>query len=296
MSAAALLAAIPAPERVALTERSDRAGLRHLAGHAGAILVTGTIIAAQVPLWPLLLPVHGVLLVFLFTLAHECTHATPFAARRFNEAVGHVCGAILILPFRWFRHFHLAHHRWTNLPGQDLELAGGKPATRAAWLLHVSGLPVWRGQVGTLLGLALGRSRAPYLPASAMPAMQREARLLVALYAAALSTLLVSPLALTLWIVPLLLGQPVLRLYLLAEHGDCPEVADVLFNTRTTLTTRLVRALAWNMPYHTEHHAWPAVPFHRLPALHARLREHLGVTADGYAAFTRDVLARRWDR
>ena len=102
-----------------------------------------------------------------------------------------------------------------------------------------------------------------------------------------------SPLLLWVWVVPVILGQPVLRLYLLAEHGDCPQVADMFLNTRTTFTTALVRFLAWNMPYHTEHHVFPQVPFHRLPALHAQMRDHLRVTADGYAAFTRDYLARR---
>ena len=69
------------------------------------------------------------------------------------------------------------------------------------------------------------------------------------------------------WIVPALLGQPFLRLYLLAEHGRCPLVANMLENTRTTLTNWLVRKLAWNMPYHAEHHAYPGVPFHQLPAV-----------------------------
>ena len=95
------------------------------------------------------------------------------------------------------------------------------------------------------------------------------------------------------WLIPVLLGQPVLRLYLLAEHGDCPRVADMFLNTRTTFTNRIVRFLAWNMPYHVEHHVAPTVPFHRLPDLHARMRDHLAVTAEGYAAFTRDYLARR---
>ena len=80
------------------------------------------------------------------------------------------------------------------------------------------------------------------------------------------------------WVVPALLGQPFLRLYLLAEHGDCPEVANMFENTRTTFTTRAVRWLAWNMPYHVEHHVWPTVPFHRLPEVHGlieRLGEHV---------------------
>jgi fatty acid desaturase len=293
MSGPEAIASIPAEERAALTQRNDTRGLLHLAGHFGAILLASALILAQVPLWPLLLPVQGVLLVFLFTLEHECTHKTPFASERLNEGVGHLCGALLIVPFRWFRHFHLAHHRWTNLPGQDPELDGDPPRTRRAWAWHVTGLPLWRSQIGILWRLARGRERARYLPPRALPGMEREARLLLALYAGLLLTLLWSPLLLWLWIVPLLLGQPVLRLYLLAEHGDCPQVADMLLNTRTTLTTRVVRFLAWNMPFHAEHHLMPNVPFHRLPRLHNRLRDHLGVKADGYVAFTRDYLARR---
>ena len=102
-----------------------------------------------------------------------------------------------------------------------------------------------------------------------------------------------APLLFWVWILPALLGQPFLRLYLLAEHGDCPRVANMLENTRTTFTTALVRFLAWNMPYHAEHHVFPAVPFHRLPELHRLLRDHLRVTADGYVTFTRQYLARR---
>lgn len=289
----AFLATLPATEKAALTARSDAAGLRHLAGHLGLIAVTSTLILLRVPVWPLLLPVQGVLLVFLFTLEHECTHKTPFASERLNEAVGRACGLVLVLPFEWFRYFHLAHHRWTNLPGKDPELDSDKPATLRAWVWHVSGLPYWKSGIALLWSLARGRVRAPYLPETALPRMQREARVLLALYAAAAFSLSFTPALLWLWLVPVLLGQPFLRLYLLAEHGDCPEVADMFLNTRTTFTTRIVRFLAWNMPYHAEHHTYPAVPFHRLPALHQRMKAHLKVTADGYAAFTRDYLARR---
>jgi fatty acid desaturase len=287
------LTALDPAVKADLTAVSDKAGLLHLAGHAGAILICGTLIAAQVPGWPLLLPVQGVLIVFLFTLEHEATHRTPFAHRVLNETTGHLCGLLLVLPFTWFRFFHLAHHRWTNLAGLDPELDGPKPETRADWLRQVSGLPYWRGMAGVLWRLARGRERAAWLPAPALPRMAREARAMLAVYALAALSLFWSPLLLWVWVVPVLLGQPVLRLYLLAEHGDCPQAADMFLNTRTTRTTALVRFLAWNMPYHTEHHVCPQVPFHRLPDLHARMRAHLGVTADGYAAFTRDYLARR---
>ncbi len=287
----AWVAALPAEAKAALTKRSDRAGLRHLACHGGAIAVVGTLIAIGVPGWWALLPVQGVLIVFLFTLEHEATHKTPFASEALNEWVGRLCGLALILPFEWFRYFHLAHHRWTNIEGRDPELEGAKPETKAAWVWHVSGLPYWIAAVRLLANLVRGRAQGEYLPSTALPRIIREARIMLAVYLAI--AVVAGPLALWVWVVPVLLGQPALRLYLLAEHGDCPRVADMFLNTRTTFTNRIVRFLAWNMPYHTEHHVYPNVPFHQLPGLHTMMRDALQVTAEGYAAFTTAYLRRR---
>ncbi|MGB7320503.1 MAG: fatty acid desaturase [Albidovulum sp.] len=287
------LASLPDAEKSALTQTSNRAGLTHLAGHAGLILFCGLLIWLRVPFWPVLLPVQGVLIVFLFTLEHECTHRTPFRSVPLNEWVGRICGVVLLLPFGWFRYFHLAHHRFTNLPGQDPELESPKSQNRREWIWHISGLPYWAGNARLLLRLCLGRERAEYLPSPALGRIETEARIVLGLYALATATLFWTPLLFSVWILPALVGQPALRLYLLAEHGDCPTVANMLENTRTTFTNRIVRFLAWNMPFHTEHHVFPSVPFHKLPTLHHRMRTALRVTEDGYVAFTRAYLARR---
>ena len=284
-------AQLDAETRTALTARSDAAGLWHLAAHGG--IIAGLMLWVGLsPLWALGLLPLGIALIFLFTLEHEATHKTPFASAALNEWVGRICGLILLLPFEWFRYFHLAHHRWTNLPGQDPELEGGKPATRRAWAWHVSGLPYWAAQIRLLTGLVRG-DMANYVPPTARLRVRREARLMLGCYGLAALSLLWTDALLWFWVVPMLLGQPFLRLYLLAEHGDCPQVANMFANTRTTLTTGLVRLLAWNMPYHVEHHVLPQVPFHHLPALHGLMKGRLQVTADGYAAFSRDYLARR---
>ena len=288
----AVIAALAPDLRDDLTRKSSAKGLAHLAGHLGAIAVCTVLIVLQPPFWYLLLPVQGVLLTFLFTLEHEATHRTPFAQDWLNDAVGRLCGLVLVLPFLWFRYFHLAHHRWTNQPGNDPELASPKPETWPQWLGHVTGLPYWAAQVRLMARLTLGRERQPWLPATAMPRIAREARGMAVLYLVALATLARSDVLLWVWIVPMLLGQPFLRLYLLAEHGNCPFVANMLENSRTTFTNRLVRFLAWNMPYHAEHHSYPTVPFHQLPALHAAISAHLKMTSPGYIAFTRDWLAR----
>ncbi|MEX0320341.1 MAG: fatty acid desaturase [Ruegeria sp.] len=289
MDHTALIKSLPAETRATLMERSDGLGLRHLALYLCALLLCTAGIATRIPLWPVLLLPQGILLVFLFTLSHECTHKTPFRSGWLNEAVGHLVALLIALPFVWFRYFHLAHHKWTNDPARDPELAGKpRPDSRASLLIYLSGWFYWKGMAGTLVNNAFGRIDAPYLPARQHGAMRLEARVLLALYALAALSLLASPVLFWIWLLPLLIGQPVLRLYLLAEHGLCPLVANMLENSRTTFTNRIVRFLAWNMPYHAEHHALPNVPFHKLPAFHDWTRAHLKSTSDGYIEFTSD--------
>ncbi len=280
----------------ALMDRSDARGLAQLAGHAGALLLTGLAVALAAGSWWLLpaLVVHGVVLVFLFAPLHESVHRTAFRSRRLNDAVAWVCGAILLLPPESFRAFHFAHHRFTQDPARDPELMTPKPDTRRAWLWHVSGLPYWRERIATTLRHASGRVGEPFIAPRLRGRVAREARLLLGAYAALATASIVagSAVLLWLWILPVLLGQPFLRLYLLAEHTGCPLVPDMLKNSRTTLTTALVRRLAWNMPYHAEHHAVPALPFHALPAAHRYLEGRIAVQGDGYIAVNREILAR----
>ncbi|MEL6690091.1 MAG: fatty acid desaturase [Pseudomonadota bacterium] len=283
MDHARLIASLPKDERRALTRKSDARGLRHLAGHLGLIAAGAIWIALGLPLWWAVMIPYGLALVFLFTLEHEATHKTPFATGWMNEAAGHGSGLVLLLPFQWFRAFHMAHHRHTNDPERDPELAGPRPDTWPRFLIHVSGLPYWWAMVRVLIENAFGKPDADYLPERAKPAIRKEARAYLVIYVAL--ALLLGPWLIWLWGLPVLLGQPFLRLYLLAEHGRCPPVANMLENSRTTFTNRTVRFLAWNMPYHAEHHAYPAVPFHQLPAFHAHSKDHLKSTSQGYAEF-----------
>lgn len=282
-------ATLPRDTMAALNEPNDASGLRHLAGHWGLIVALGLWIALGGPLWQLALVAQGIAICFLFTLEHEATHKTPFKTLWINEWVGRICGVLILQPFEWFRYFHLAHHRFTNLAGKDPELlAGAKPETWRAYVWHVSGVPFWIGMAMQTIGNALGRDPGPYIPARAHPRVMSEARIMLGIYMLAGLSLLVTPLLLWVWILPCLLGQSFLRLYLLAEHGRCAFVANMFENTRTTLTNRIIRFLAWNMPYHVEHHTLPNVPFHKLPALHDHMQGRHRVLSNGYAEFTAD--------
>ena len=283
-----VLATLSPSDRAALTMRSDRAGLIHLAGHGGLIAALMTYVAMGLPLWWVAMVPLGIALAFLFTLQHECTHLTPFKTRALNELAGHACALVLIQPFLWFRAFHMALHKHTNDPDQDPELHGdAKPETWAAFVWHLSSLGYWGHKAQTLWFNAIGNIDPAYVSQLARTCVRKEARVLIAIYTlVALFTVTISPILIWVWLMPLVIGFPVLRLYLLAEHGRCPSVANMFENSRTTLTNRFVRFLAWNMPYHAEHHAYPNVPFHKLPTAHAVAKAHLGTISDGYASFT----------
>lgn len=289
-----LVANLPPEARAALLEKSDTAGLRHLAMHCGLIIVLGSLIAAGVPGWPLLLFPQGVLIIFLFTLQHECVHKTPFATERLNEWVMRVCAVLVILPPTHFRYFHLAHHRHTNDPERDPELEGASADTWPRFLLAVTGLPVWRFHLALTVRNALGLCEDTYIPAARLADVQREARLMVAIYAGVVVAIgLGQTWIFWCWLLPIVIGQPFLRLYLMSEHGRCPPVANMLENSRTTYTNRLVRFLAWNMPYHAEHHAYPTVPFHKLPEFHAVAAPYIVHTSEGYTGYHHEAAAAR---
>ncbi len=293
MNHRSLIASLSSEQRNSLTRKSDLRGFAHLALHWGGILGLGWLIIERVPFWPLLVLMQGVLIIFLFTLLHETIHLTVFETPWVNRAVARTCGFLILLPSEWFRYFHFAHHRHTQDPEKDPELAVPKPGILREYLIHMSGLPVWYSQIKTIVRNALGRCENTFVPNSGRTKVRKEAQLMIIAYALTVGVAVTSGSAelLYVWILPAVLGQPFLRLYLPAEHGRCPQVANMLENSRTTFTNGLMRKLAWNMPYHAEHHTYPSVPFHRLSELHELTRPHLRETENGYIRFHRQYLA-----
>jgi len=313
---AAALGTLPADRLATLNQRHDRPGLLQLAFHLG-VLVAGGLLWGQalgqaplvpaplvlVPLVPapLVAPLGliGLLLLgwglaFAFCAMHEAGHRTAFASRSLNDSVAWWAGVLSFYNADFYRRYHQWHHRYTHLVGLDPELEDQPPTTRSAYLLQLSGLPWWIGKVrGHLAGLRGDFSARPYIPADAVPAVRRSLGLQLAVYGllALVSLVGANGFLFWYWLLPLAVGQPLLRFVLLAEHGGCPFVADGLRNTRTTHTLAPLRRLMWNMPFHAEHHLYPSLPFHALAAAHQDLRPGLTVVAPGYLAVHRGFLA-----
>ncbi|MEC8128694.1 MAG: fatty acid desaturase [Pseudomonadota bacterium] len=289
-----VLRRLSAAEKRSLTARSDVRGLVHLAGHLGIIVVfLGLNLTSDGWVKAGAVLGQGIAMVFLFTAMHECSHATAFRSRWLNLAVGIGAGMMLLISPRWFFHFHQDHHRFTQDPARDPELSTPKPATMGGYAWYLSGVPFWCGNLKVLVGNAMAHRRDPYVPLARRAAVVREARLMLLAYTVILAWLAITGLLVTTLLLPLLVGQPFLRAYLLAEHAGCEETSgDMLANTRTLLTTAPVRFLSWNMPFHTEHHSFPAVPFHALPRLHRVMRDDVRHLEPGYLSFHREFSGR----
>ena len=279
-----------------LSERSDLPGLIQLASHLAALCVTGALVWLALGTWWLLIPawlVHGTLLNFLFCPLHETIHRTPFRSKWLNDAVANLTGFIMLLPPVYFRCFHFDHHRYTQIPGKDPELIEPKPAGFWSWAWYMTGLQsYWWAESAMFVRHALGRVNAPFVPEDGKAAVILEARIYLALYIAIIagSVALSTWAAVIWWAVPIVLASFTLRAYLMAEHTLLPHTDDMLINTRTTHSNALVRWMAWQMPYHCEHHTFPTIPFHALKATHGRIADRLGATSPGYIHFTARLL------
>ncbi|WP_170317812.1 fatty acid desaturase [Paroceanicella profunda] len=284
----------------ALSDRTTLPGLLRAATHFGAIGLTGGLIWLVITRaglgWALpLMALQGGLVAFLFMALHEAAHKTVFRSRRMCLVLGHLSGFLILLPYEYYCLFHWDHHRYTQDPERDPELMTARiPASDARLAVAYTGLLQLLARLRLHLRHAFtGRVTAPWIPPKKRGLILREVRLYLLGYLAllGLSVAAGSTLLLWTWLVPLVLGQFLLRPYLYAEHTGCAHTRSAYENTRTTYTAALVRWFAWNMPYHVEHHAYPSVPFHTLPQLNGIIAARIRHPGRNYRAVTRETWA-----
>lgn len=288
---------LPAETLKALYRRSDAAGLLRWAIHVALLVAGGWLIHLAAGSWwlaPAWL-LQGILVMALFAPMHESVHYTAFKSRWLNDLAAFLSAAAIFNIGTYYRHFHLAHHRYTQDPARDPELiAQPEPRTVGDYLWRISAIPFWTTRIYQIARFPFGKVEGlGFIHTAAWPEIVRSARLQLLFYAAiaAISVATGSWIAVTCWLIPALFGAPLLRAYLVVEHNGCTHDDNGFTNTRTTLTNPFVRLIMWNMPFHAEHHLLPNIPFHRLPDAHQALRAHMKVVTPGYIKASREVLA-----
>ena len=232
---------------------------------------------------------YGVTIVTMFAPMHECVHRTAFASPAANAVVGWIAGVIGFYNSTFYRYYHAWHHRYTQDPARDPELMFPRATSRAAYLKEISAVQFWYRRAIDYPLLALSRTEAlPFVPAAARRSVAISMSFQLAIYLAAAAADSAAGHGVAGH--GALLAMPLLRAYLITEHTGCSQDSNGLSNTRTTLTVFPIRLIMWNMPYHAEHHLFPAVPFHQLPALHAQIGDRFAHVAPGYIATNRAIL------
>ncbi|MEM1369235.1 MAG: fatty acid desaturase family protein [Cyanobacteria bacterium P01_H01_bin.15] len=275
-----------------LNQRSDRKGWQQLGSHIGILLVSGSLWGQGTWLALPALIVYGFGLASMFAVVHECVHRTAFASPKLNDRVAWLAGVLSFYNSTFYRRYHKWHHRYTQIPGKDPELEDPIPDSWGSYLWQLSGIPWWLGKVqGHFRAIRGDFTGCPYISASAAPEVRRSTLWQLAIYglAIAISIWQHQPWFITYWVLPLAIGQPILRFILLAEHTGCTKDNNPLSNTRTTLTLLPVRVLMWNMPFHAEHHLSASIPFHALPQTHQLIADKLVHVDPGYVSVNRQL-------
>ena len=289
-------ALLPRSVLAELNTGSDRPGVIRLISHLVTIGLGGWLWAhAGLPVLLRLvgLLVSGIGLATAFAPLHECCHRTAFRSRRVNDAVAWCAGVLCFYNSTFYRRYHQWHHRYAHQIGLDPELEDGFPTTGFSYLLEISGWNWWIGKFRDYARLLFGDlSGLAYLSPEVIPQIRRSVRWQFAIYGALalVSVLNGSGFLFWNWLLPLAVGQPFLRLVLLAEHSGCSFDANGTTNTRTTLTNRVVAWQMWNMPFHAEHHLYASLPFHSLPAAHRWIGPALKHLDPGYFAVHKKML------
>ena len=238
-----------------------------------------------------------------FPALHESGHGTAFRTSVLNRVVCWFTATAMLEAPTFFREFHWEHHRKTQDPAHDPEIMAapaildGWPKNPIVYLGLVSGQPLLFGKLLFTMACALTpwsvwRRIFPYIRESHASRVAWECRAVLALLAAFIG----GGLALVpgFWAVLMFwpVGHVFLGLYLMPEHTGLANDGTQLHRTRTIETTAWFRWWMWNMPYHGEHHGYPAIPFHALPQLHRLLGDELENRSPGYLAFHGEAMAR----
>jgi hypothetical protein len=178
------------------------------------------------------------------------------------------------------------------------------------YLRFLTGWPFGFERVFKMMKVAVGKVEDPWVKEAGLEKTVRiEAGIYAVLYVACMVAAVlderVREVVVFYWIVPHMLGAGHLRYYQFCEHRGCEtgdwDILDPWGACRTTDGNWLYKKLAWNMPYHIEHHAWPAVPFHLLPKINQRIRDNQppfrGIMPGdkGYFGVHKEFIRRVWN-
>jgi Na(+)-translocating NADH:ubiquinone oxidoreductase F subunit len=265
-----------------LLERRDGPAIRDTLLWFFLLFVTGAATFILWPTWWAALP-YLCYSVLYATPAdsrwHEAGHGTAFKTDWMNSLLYEISSFMIVRESVVWRWSHTRHHSDTSIVGRDPEINVQRPPSIPRILANFFSLPVYPRYFKHLVLHSLGNMTAEektFIPATEFHKVYRVARIHALVYVAAAGLCVFTHSMLPLLLVgfPDLFGTWLGVLYGVTQHAGLAEnVLDHRLNCRTVYMNSINRYLYWNMNYHVEHHMFPLVPYHALPALHAAIKD-----------------------
>ncbi len=299
-----------------LTRSSDLAGLWALIANWGIIAGSFALVAWR----PGVLTVVVALVLLggrqlgLSILMHDASHRSLFRTRWLNDFAGEwLAAAPTWSHLHAYRKHHLAHHAHAGTERDpDFGLVAGFPVPRRSlWRKFARDLSGLTGLKRVYALLAMDFGFLTYTASTNAERIDTRERSWLELYqtgARNFGPVLVTNILLYKsleelghgWLYLLWVGAYLttfslfIRIRSMAEHAMTERSDDDFRNTRTTHANWLARLTVapLNVNYHLEHHLLMTVPYHRLPRMHALLRERGALQEAHVAKNYREILRR----
>ena len=187
------------------------------------------------------------------------------------------CFMIMRNPVTW-KYGHARHHRDTTIVGRDPQILARRPPNLIKMFANLFGLVDVPLAFKSMIQLACGHlteEEKDYVPNTKRPSAIRVARIWLTVYAVTILVAIYMGSILPFMLIglPRLYGAWHMTITGILQHAALADnVIDHRLNSRTILMNPISRFIYWNMNYHIEHHMFPMVPYHKLPALHERLK------------------------
>lgn len=227
---------------------------------------------------------------------HECGHGTAFKTRWMNTALYYLASFMIFREPTVWMWSHTRHHTDTIIVGRDPEIAAPRPPDLKAILLNIFALTSSAKTIRSLFLHAAGRltpEEATFVPQNECGKVFLVARIYLAILGAvALACIYTASLLPAMLIgLPSIYGGFMTVFFGLTQHaGLAEDVLDHRLNSRTIYMNPIFRFLYWNMNYHIEHHMFPMVPYHALPALHEAIRHDCPEPYPGIIPAYREII------
>jgi fatty acid desaturase len=251
----------------------------------------GLALLLPLPYWIVPSLLLGLAYAHAVELQHQCLHNTAYRSRTWGRVVGVLLGLPSLVSFSDYQNSHLKHHRLLGTP-EDKEFfnyAYKKLNSLPALINHLWMLRHYRDVMGYIFNSSRGKLVRKDEATLKMAKKIRFEYQLMAVFIATMvfvSIFFETTLFLKLWFIPLLVAVPIHALIELPEHIGCnTTINDVLVNTRTIKTNKLLVWFVNGNNYHVEHHWLPAVPNDKFPALHAYVKSKISYHEVSYRSF-----------